>query len=508
MTARKTTASAVSKGTSPKPSIGHSPAVIIRERVRRNLIPGRGPGPLPPWRKVEIEFSGGPLIVRVPPDCAVLAMAMAEVLPDPAAAVRAAYARPIAGPTLSELVRSKKKPAASLRAAITVSDITRPVPYRGRQGILAPLLETLLGRGLRRENIRIIVGTGTHRASTAAEKLTMFGREVVSAFKILDHDCADASSLVSIGRTVGGTEVRVNRVFQEADLKIATGLTESHFMAGASGGRKAVCPGLVDLKTIQKFHSPEFLENPKATNLVLDGNPCHEEARCVAQMVGLDFAVTVTMDRAMRLTGVFAGEMDAVLEAAVACIKTYTAIPVEKPFDIVLTHGGYVGRNHYQTAKAAVGAIPAVREKGIIIIAADNRDEEPIGGTEYKTLCHLLKLQGPDGYLHTLKAPSWRFTKDQWEPEVWGKVLRRVGEEGLIYCGPDILGESCFRLPGRSGYEFLPPSARRLGRVRKAELMVQNALIASYQSLAASGINPRVAFIPEGPYAVPVSTRE
>ncbi len=88
---------------------------------------------------------------------------------------------------------------------------------------------------------------------------------------------------------------------------------------------------------------------------------------------------------------------------------------------------------------------------------------------------------------------------------MWGKVLRRVGEEGLIYCGPDIPGESCFRLPGRSGYEFLPPSARRLGRVRKAELMVQNALIASYRALAASGINPRVAFIPEGPYAVPVS---
>ncbi|MGD0781290.1 MAG: nickel-dependent lactate racemase [Candidatus Aminicenantales bacterium] len=460
------------------------------------------------WRKIAIEFSGGPLIVHVPPDCAELAMAKAEVLADPAAAVRAAYERPIAGPRLAEIVRAKRKPAASLRAAITVSDITRPVPYRGRQGILSPLLETLLGLGLRRENIRIIVGTGTHRASTTAEKLSMFGREVVSAYAILDHDCTDAAGLVSIGRTEGGTDVRVNRAFHEADLKIATGLTESHFMAGASGGRKAVCPGLVDLKTIQKFHSPEFLENPRATNLVLDGNPCHEEARCVAQMVGLDFAVTVTMDRAMRLTGVFAGEMDAVLEAAVARIKTYTAIPIEKPFDIVLTHGGYVGRNHYQTAKAAVGAIPAVREKGVIIIAADNRDEEPIGGSEYKSLCHLLKLQGPDGYLDMLKAPSWRFTKDQWEPEVWGKVLRRVGEKGLIYCGPDIPGESCFRLPGRSGYEFLPPAARRLGRVRKAELMIQNALIASYRALVSSGVKPRVAFIPEGPYAVPVSTRE
>jgi nickel-dependent lactate racemase len=459
------------------------------------------------WKKTEIEFSGGPLVVYVPPDCAELAMARAEVLPDPAAAVHAAYDRPIAGPRLAEIVRGKGKSAASLRAAITVSDITRPVPYHGVQGILTPLLDELNKLGLRRESIRLIVGTGTHRASTPAEKRTMFGRDVVSAYKILDHDCTDAASLVSIGRTEGGTDVRVNRAYYEADLKIATGLTESHFMAGASGGRKAVCPGLVDLRTIQKFHSPEFLENPLAANLILAGNPCHEEARDVARAVGLDFAVTVTMDRAMRLTGVFAGEMDAVLEAAVACIKTYTAIPVERPFDIVLTHGGYVGRNHYQTAKAAVGALPAVREKGIIIIVADNRDEEPIGGPEYKALCHLLNLQGPDGYVDMLRGPSWRFTRDQWEPEVWGKVLRRVGEDGLIYCGPDIAEEACARLPGRSGYEFLPPSARRLGRVRKAELMVQNALIASYRALAASGVAPRVAFIPEGPYAVPVSTR-
>ncbi len=458
------------------------------------------------WIRIAVEFSGGPLNVHVPRDAVELAMAKAEVLSDPAAAVRAAYERPVAGRRLADIVRGNGTSASSLRAAITVSDITRPVPYRGRQGILAPLLETLRSLGLRRENIRLIVGTGTHRPSTAPEKIAMFGREIVSAYKILDHDCTDAASLVSIGRTDGGTEVRVNRAFYEADLKIATGLTESHFMAGASGGRKAVCPGLVDLRTIQKFHSPEFLENPLAANLVLAGNPCHEEARCVARAVGLDFTVTVTMDRAMRLTGVFAGEMDAVLEAAVARIKSYAAIPIERPFDIVLTHGGYVGRNHYQTAKAAVGAIPAVREKGIVIIAADNRDAEPIGGPEYKSLCHLLKLQGPDGYVDLLKAPSWRFTRDQWEPEVWGKVLRRVGEDGLIYCGPDIPEEAYARLPGRSGYDFVSPAARRLGRVRKAELMVQNALIASYHSLAASGINPRVAFIPEGPYAVPVST--
>ena len=332
----------------------------------------------------------------------------------------------------------------------------------------------------------------------------MLGKEIVSRYKILDHDCTDDANLVDIGRTATGTEVFLNRQFHEADVKIVTGLTESHFMAGASGGRKAVCPGLVDQRTIQKFHSPDFLESPAADNLVIEGNPCHEESLAVAKAAGVDFSITVTLDKDMRITGVFAGDLEKIFEAAVNKIKEYVTIPVGEEFDIVLTHGGYVGRNHYQMAKAAVGAIPVVKQGGVIIIAADNRDPEPIGGPEYKTLTHLLKLQGPDGYVDLLKAPSWRFTKDQWEPEMWGKVLRKVGEEGLIYCSADISEEDFVLLPGVSGYDFLTPAGKRKRRALKVQEMVQNALIYYWSRLLGRGVTARVAFIREGPYAVPI----
>jgi nickel-dependent lactate racemase len=456
------------------------------------------------WRKVRVEFTGGPLVISVPPDCVELTMKRAEVLKNPAKEIQEALDRPCGGPTLEEIVRGKGKDAGQLKVAITISDITRPVPYQGKSGILPPLLKKLRSLGIRRENILILVGTGTHRSSTAEEKAEMLGKEVLSAYPVFDHDCEDKSILVSVGQTPTGTHVYLNRLFHQADMKIATGLTESHFMAGASGGRKAVCPGLVDLRTIQKFHSPEFLESPCATNLVFEGNPCHEEALAVAKAVGIDFTVTVTLDKDMRMTGVFAGDLEKVLERAVEKIKTYVSIPVEEEFDIILTHGGYVGRNHYQTAKAAVGAIPAVKEKGIIIIAADNRDPEPIGGPEYKTLTHLLKLQGPDRYVEVLKSPSWKFTKDQWEPEVWGKVLRKVGEGGLIYCTPHIPEETFSLLPGVSGYDFLTPAGKRKSRAKKAEEMVQNALFFFYQTYREKAISPRVAFIREGPYAVPI----
>lgn len=456
------------------------------------------------WKKARLDFTGGPLVISVPPDCVELSMKKAEVLKNPAKEIQKALDQPSEGPTLEEVVRGKGKDADQLKVAITISDITRPVPYQGKSGILPPLLKKLHSLGIRRENILILVGTGTHRGSTGKEKVQMLGKEVVSAYRVLDHDCEDTSILISVGQTPTGTQVYLNQLFHQADMKIATGLTESHFMAGASGGRKAVCPGLVDLRTIQKFHSPDFLESPCATNLVFKGNPCHEEALAVAKAVGIDFTITVTLDKDMRMTGVFAGDLEKVLEMAVEKIKTYVSIPVDEEFDIVLTHGGYVGRNHYQTAKAAVGAIPAVKEKGVIIIAADNRDPEPIGGPEYKTLTHLLKLQGPDRYVEVLKSPSWKFTKDQWEPEVWGKVLRKVGEDGLIYCTPHIPEERFAMLPGVSGYEFLTPAGKRKSRAKKAEEMVQNAIFFHYQAYLEKSVFPRVAFIREGPYAVPV----
>lgn len=460
------------------------------------------------WKKVNIEFSGGPLKILVPPDYLELSMKKVEVLRHPAKKIEQAIANPLKSKTLDELVQSKRKAPKDLKVAITVSDITRPVPYKGRDGLLPPLLKKLHSLGVRKENIVFIVGTGTHRASTLKEKEEILGQDLVASYKVEDHDCQNQDLLAYVGKTSAGTEIFLNKTFFEADLKIVTGLTESHFMAGASGGRKAVCPGLVDLRTIQKFHSPDFLESPRATNLVLEGNPCHEEATAIAKAAGVDFTITVTLDKSMRLTGVFAGDLEEVLKKAVAHIKSYVAIPVAEEFDLVLTHGGYVGRNHYQMAKAAVGALPVVKKDGVMILAADNRDAEPIGGPEYRTLIHLLKLQGVEGYLEIIKSPKWKFTKDQWEPEVWGRVLRKVGEKGLVYCSADIPPSDFALLPGISGYEFLTSAGKKKSRLAKVQEMVQNAIIYFYQRKANEQNWPRLAYIKEGPYAVPIKEEE
>ena len=456
------------------------------------------------WKKVSVEFGRNILEISVPPDCVELSMKEVPFLSDPRVALEKAFLNPISSSPLEEIIQRKGKLPGEMSVAIAVSDITRPVPYKGESGILPPLLRRLESSGIKKENVKIIVATGMHRASTHEEKVEMYGMEVVEQYTILDHDCENNDLLESIGKTQRGTNVYVNRDFYFSDLKIATGLVESHFMTGISGGRKSICPGLVDVKTIQKFHGPQYLEDINATNLILEGNPCHEEALEVAKTVGVDFIVNANLDRDLRLTQIFTGDLMEAHKKAYEMIKGYAEIPLDREFDIVLTHGGYVGRDHYQTAKAGVGALPAVKEGGVIIIAANNRDFiEPIGSPEYRSLIHLLKLQGPDGYLDLLRTPHWKFTKDQWEPEVWGKVLRKVGEDGLIYCSLEIERKNYCLLPGVCGLDFLK-GKRIKPSLEKAQEMVQNAVLLATCRYREKGVEPTMAFIREGPYAVPI----
>lgn len=455
------------------------------------------------WREVGIECGAREIAVRVPPGCITLEMKEATPLHDPGSAIREAMDRPIGTPPLRDIVRAKGKDPAALTVCIATSDITRPVPYKGEAGILHPLLDALRAAGIRPQNVTLLVGTGTHRPSTAQEKVAMFGADIATAYRIVDHVCDDDAAMAHVGKTRSGTDILVNRAFVDADIRIGTALVESHFMAGVSGGRKAVCPALVSRKTIERFHSAQFLDSPAATNLVLDGNPCHEEAVEIARRVGVDFIVNTVLDRKMALVGVYTGDLERSHEVAYQQVKGFAGVPVDREYDIVLTHGGYVGINHYQNAKACCNALPAVRKGGVVILAAFERDGDPVGPLTYRTLLHLLKLQGWERYLQTLLSPSWKFTRDQWEPQMWGKVLQKVGEAGLIYCSSVIPATEAEIIPGRLGWDFIGTDSYVDGADR-TRAMVQNAVIASVHDPRWRGATPSIAFVREGPYAVPM----
>ena len=449
------------------------------------------------WKDVSLQYGTDNLQIRVPPWCDILKLKEYPALKNPGERIEDALSNPIYSRRVEDIVASNKKPPSGISAAVAVSDNTRPVPYSGEMssGILLPLLKRLKKAGIKGRNVKIIVGTGTHRKTSTRWKKKALGEFITAEYEIIDHDCT--SSDLCFLADIDGIEVKINRQFLKADIHIITGLVEPHFMAGASGGRKAVCPGLVNLEATNVFHGPEFMDNPGAASLILENNPCHDFSLKVAREVRVDFSVNVVLNSDMELAGVFAGDMEKAHLEAVEKLMEFSLIPVGHEYDVVLTHGGIVAINHYQAAKAACGVIPIIKREGLVILAAHNSDIEPVGKEDYKRVLKVLVEKGPGNFTEFIKSDSWQFTPDQWEVQKWDQFFKKVGSfDRLIYCTTNIEPETLHELPGRSGYDFTDG--------KSIQKMVQNAVFYAVDKMKQKGKQPEMAFVKEGPYAVPV----
>ena len=153
------------------------------------------------------------------------------------ALVRQALEAPVNADPLGQMARGARS------ACIVICDITRPVP---NHRFLKPIIDELLHAGVPREGITILVATGLHRPNEGDELRELIGDEwVLANIRIRNHDARADGDHVFLGETsTRQTPVGIDRTFVEADVRIVTGLVEPHFMAGYSGGRKVIAPGV------------------------------------------------------------------------------------------------------------------------------------------------------------------------------------------------------------------------------------------------------------------------
>lgn len=436
-----------------------------------------------------IPFGENDVIFDVPDSVNILASQQLIQLKNPAEKICKALEHPIASRPLSEIAKGRKN------AAIVVSDNTRPVPYKEPDGILMPIVNCLRQNGI--SQIKVIVANGTHRPLSEAELEDMLGKDVFrSGIKIINHIASDDSMLRYIGSTRLISDIRVNKHYLDADLKIITGLVEPHFMAGFSGGRKAICPGICGQSVTNDFHSALILEDLNTASLVLQDNPCHEQSLQIAKMAGVDFLVNVIIDIEKKLTGVFAGNLEHAHQAAINCCQAGCEIKINRLYDLVITHAGHVGVNHYQCAKAAIEASKAVKSGGVIVLAANLTDPDPIGSENYKYLLKLLTNDGAENFRKRILSEDWKFIYEQWQLQMWTKVFMRLGNEKNLY----------MLAPRLSGYpQYVFPETN----VFYGCEITQNGKDAEHVSKVIKQIisnkpNCDILILPDGPYGVPI----
>jgi len=246
------------------------------------------------WRiqrmRVDLAFGQNGLTVNLPEGFyyRVLEARSAIPLEKMEEVVRLALDAPTASPPLRELARGKPS------AAISVCDITRPVPNRL---ILPAILSDLEAAGIPRDKVTIFIATGLHRPATPTEIREICGEDVAARYHIVNHNARALAEHRHLGSTASGTPVYIDERFVSADLHITVGFIEPHLMLGFPGGRKLVAPGLAAQETIKVLHSPKFMRDPLSCEGSIDDNPLHLELLEIVRMARHDFLVDVALAR-------------------------------------------------------------------------------------------------------------------------------------------------------------------------------------------------------------------
>jgi nickel-dependent lactate racemase len=426
--------------------------------------------------KVELLYGRGVLELELPDhlDVTVLRKPPMPVLADAEGAVRAALARPVGAPSLAEEARGKQS------ACILICDITRPVPNRL---LLQPIIRTLLAAGMPAEGIRVLVATGLHRPNVGAELEELVGDPwVLRTVRVENHDARDDAAHVDLGPTAAGTPVKLDRRFVEAEVRIVTGLVEPHFMAGYSGGRKVIAPGVAHRDTITTFHSARFMADPLAENCVLEGNPLHREQLAIARKLGRVLAANVVIDERRDLSFVNFGEVVESHLEAVRFVERFARVPVARRFHTVVTSAaGYpLDKTYYQTVKGMVAPLDILAPGGDLVIVSEC--SEGMGSREYVAAQERLVGLGPGGFLDSIREKRFADV-DEWQTQMQLKPMHA----GRVHLYSGTLTERDRALTGVN--------------------VVASAQAAILDSVRASG-DSHVAVIPEGPYVVPVYRAE
>jgi nickel-dependent lactate racemase len=419
--------------------------------------------------KIKLDYGKTGLEVNLPTERVVGPLAIKDVapLPQPEQAISEVLAHPIGTPPLAELARGRKN------ACIVICDITRPVPNKL---LLPPMLKILEQSGIARKDILILNATGLHRPNEGAELVEMVGEDIVRNYRIENHHGKVLEEHTYLGTTPNGVPAWIDSRYVSADLKITTGLIEPHLMAGYSGGRKVICPGIAALETVKVWHGPRFLEHPKADCGFLEGNPVHEENTRIAKMAGCDFIVNVAIEGQRRITWVGAGDMEKAWLTGVRFVESVVRVPVPQPMDVVVTScAGYpLDTTWYQAIKGLTGALPIVKQGGTIVLVASLT--EGVGSPEFQ---HLLS-DNPDlvKFKERIMGKDY-FVMDQWQLEEFAKVVAR--------CKVKVVTQG------------LPAQTLRSCHVEPAASVEQ----AVADCIAEYGPQTRVAVIPKGPYVLP-----
>jgi len=277
-----------------------------------------------------------------------------------------------------------------MRLTIAFDDISLPLPPMqrpdNRQRVIEAVLDVAASAGV--DDVVLICALALHRRMTEAELRHAIGDRVYDAFApsglLLQHDAEDPDGLTYIGATPQGEDVEINRRAAESDLLVYVNIN----LVAMDGGHKSVATGLSSYRSLRHHHNVRTMQHSRSfmdrhhselhssnwrmgkviadagikvfqieTTLNNDTFPASMaflqkrewewKARDRATYLGVTRALSASPARVNRsifqsikaphaMTGVWAGEVEAVHDEAIAAVHRQQLVHVEGQTDVAI----------------------------------------------------------------------------------------------------------------------------------------------------------------------------
>jgi hypothetical protein len=285
---------------------------------------------------------------------------------------------------------------AGMRLTIAFDDLSLPLPPMRapdiRQRIIEQVLTMAAEAGV--DDVQLIAANALHRRMTPAELRHIVGERVWRSFGpqglLYNHDAEDRENLLHIGLTDQGEDIEINRRAAESDLLVYVNVN----LVAMDGGHKSVPIGLASYKSLRHHHnartmvrSHSFMDHKKShlhhsawrmgrllkehlnifqieTTLNNDVFPdpygflmkrewewsVKDQASMLAMRRGLSLAPKRLKHKLFHdlrapygLTGVHAGDTEAVHELTIANVHRQQLVEVQGQSDVLVMGVPYLG---------------------------------------------------------------------------------------------------------------------------------------------------------------------
>jgi hypothetical protein len=178
---------------------------------------------------------------------------------DVSGTIRRALLNPLNSEPLPELLKP------GMRLTIAFDDISLPLPPMQTPDIRGRVIEHVLELAARRgvDDVQLMVANSLHRRMTPAEIKRTVGERVYRSFwpeALTNFDAEDPNGVTYIGQTDRGEDVELSRRAAESDLLVYVNIN----LVAMDGGHKSVPVGLGSYKSLRHHHNVHTMLNSRS----------------------------------------------------------------------------------------------------------------------------------------------------------------------------------------------------------------------------------------------------